>query len=712
MEAIRRGLMLGAFNSAQVLPHVFANRILATFVIVATALAACGSPSATTREAATTPSPTAPEATTSLECEEQGYPCSPAEVPAEILTRSADLADQASEALATGESVAEVASALRAADGVADVIADDDALSFRLDGGVPTWVIAKGHPDADRAPDQTPDRAANVNALPVATFASVQTPGSTSTLDARVVGLSPEQKSAIVLSPFNWMQSTNDSSEEIAHVLSKTRGYKGRVTYLANAVETATSVTVETFLHLDGYSVVYLRSAGATICEPTEDGTDTYCRGMIAAQTLPGRDRSAFDSSQLVGLSLMRWNDGWDIGVTADFFAYYYPSGISHALIFFNVPDLLSLGLMTTVPGPYSSYIFWMGDRPHGVASPLALKVVKRLATAGITTHTLLQEMKSEFVFGESELVGMRSEELGSDRVREIAWLRDPATLKTLKNGASIAIEGEPDDGEPDVVPFTVDVDGLTDEEAEHTDLIVQVDDEEFSENQLASQAAERIDDLTWRFTGEVQLARDVKEGQRMKLRALLQLGDEGGASSHTVTGKVASDAFPLGTVWEGSFFVERELVWDGVTVMNEVTATFTRDPDDADDPTPTFTMTEGSFTWWVHGDIAGAGCTFEAPKVTTKLNVDEYSYINFDRSTKTISYSGFAELASGPSVDVQVVGCDNPLHNFDYRTSADGTFFLVARGEPRKAQGPTITGTYSYNDGATVYRWTIRRVR
>jgi hypothetical protein len=690
----------------------------AILLAIAIGLTACGSPSS--------PAPTdapasdgAPSSAERSECERLDYPCTFADVDAAILDRTVELADDTSTQLASGAGIEQVAAGLADQHGVVDVTNDAHAIRFRIDGGRAVWVVDATRADsfaAGNAPTSSsvpPSEARDMDARAptgrtTATLASLQHEPISADLAARVVGTSPEQKSAILLSPFSWISPAQDSTSEIATMLEGTRGYGGRVTHRANDTERATNVTVESFLDLDGNSVVFVRSTGASICRG--EGDDEYCHGLIAAQSLPGKDLAPLRSNRLVGVELMKWNDGWDMGIGADFFSTYYPNGISHAFIFFNVPDLLAIGLMTTVPGPYSTFLFWRGERPTGAASAVAVKVMRRMAEGGVTARTMARELASDFVLDGAELAGLGAAEGGSDRIREIVWLRDPDSMATLESGAHIAIDGETGDGEPDVIPFLVDVDGLTDEEADHTDLIVQVDDDELSENMLASQAAEKIDENTWRFRGEVQLARDLADGQKVKLRAFVQLGDEGGLSSHTVEAVVGSDSIDIGTVWEGDFRIRRELQWEGVTQSMTVHAIFTRDPNEAPDADKVdFTLTGGTFTWSTQGTMEGDGCTFVAPTVTVPLEPDEYSIITFDRSGSVVTYSGIAEY-HGESVDVTVQGCNNPLNDFEYATRADGVWFYVPRDEPRMADEIVIEG--SRGDGGTMRTWTMSRVR
>jgi hypothetical protein len=84
-----------------------------------------------------------PAVNVELECEVEGYPCTLAEVPDEILERSQFLADEALAMIESGASMDEVRAWLDEQDGMVDIMSDDLALRFRLEGGRGTWILTK-----------------------------------------------------------------------------------------------------------------------------------------------------------------------------------------------------------------------------------------------------------------------------------------------------------------------------------------------------------------------------------------------------------------------------------------------------------------------------------------------------------------------------------------------------------------------------------------
>ena len=75
-----------------------------------------------------------------LDCERDGYPCSWAEADPAAAVRTDQLLAFSSLLLADGATADELAGRLKAAPGVAEVIADAITVSFRVDGAMPVFV--------------------------------------------------------------------------------------------------------------------------------------------------------------------------------------------------------------------------------------------------------------------------------------------------------------------------------------------------------------------------------------------------------------------------------------------------------------------------------------------------------------------------------------------------------------------------------------------
>jgi hypothetical protein len=135
-----------------------------------------------------------------LSVKSKDTPCSLNEVPVEIRERSQFLADEALSMIENGASTAEVRAWLNEQEGMVEIMSDDLALRFRLEGGRGTWILRK-----EALADPGPPAPASV-VLGVEASASVilreEAPADQATpAPAFVVGQNTKPKSALVLSP-------------------------------------------------------------------------------------------------------------------------------------------------------------------------------------------------------------------------------------------------------------------------------------------------------------------------------------------------------------------------------------------------------------------------------------------------------------------------------------------------------------------------------
>lgn len=76
---------------------------------------------------------------TQAECRTEGYPCSTDEVAPEVRALSRSCAGQVQERMNAGESFEQIAAWLETQPDVVQVVFQDDALRFRVEGGAPRW---------------------------------------------------------------------------------------------------------------------------------------------------------------------------------------------------------------------------------------------------------------------------------------------------------------------------------------------------------------------------------------------------------------------------------------------------------------------------------------------------------------------------------------------------------------------------------------------
>ena len=667
-------------------------QILPRIALVAMLLAAC-SPSLAGPGGSAAPDASSRPPAPPLACEAAGYPCASSAVPPETRARSDELADAGTEAVAGGLSVSEAAARLEAESGVVEVEHDEDAIRFRLDGGRPTWILTsrEGAPEtavaAPRAGLVGPDR----------TFDGPRIPPS------RVVGTDPEAKSAIVLDFYNWFRQ--GSAGSVAEILGRTRGYEARVNYQLNISREDRTVSWDALMGLAGYDVVYIDSIGGQVC------TDT-CKAMISIHDV-GPDET--DAPDIVGVEAAASAFGKSYGIGADFFLHHYGgAGIEDALVVLDVQDIGDENLRLAIAGESSTYMSWAGGLvPEDWRAEKMVKLMDTFATTGRDPVTVTQVIGlNEFVYAPTgaHLTGWTREKGNAARVREIVWLRDPDTGESLAETGEIRILGTPGDGEPDTVPFLVDVDGMTDEQAAAANLNVMIDNTQ-AEPLLVSSGRQQSDHM-WQLGGQYQLPWDVPKGKKLRISAYVQL-PEGGLSSQTLELPVSETKLPeLGNVWEGTAASVEETLWPGVTFHRTAHVQFTRDPSNSPNATSvSFYMSGGEMTWEIKG--ASKECTPTVAPVTVPLIADEYSYLMFDvdEENRSVTYWGQADV-DGPSVEVTMTCIDG--RTFKYGTRAEGTFFSIPSTEQHAfGGGSTLTGEYVFPAKIpTTYTWELTKVK
>jgi len=252
-----------------------------------------------------------------LDCVVADYPCTWAEVPEGVLVRSRELALSAHGQHSSGGSYLTSGEWLREQEGVAEVLADESGVRFRLERGRPVWLL-------DR-----PDVGSDVSGLAYVMARRVAPPRGSRpgrVVDSRqergrearsgfdaVVGNEEPEKHATVLAPFAWHPGMDASS--IAELLDGTRGYEGGVSYLANWAPDESTVSFASFADLPGEDVVYIKSYGGQVCPDGE-----ACHATIAVQELDDADFHLDDAEAAI-LDIIVWPDGSEsLSVEADFF--------------------------------------------------------------------------------------------------------------------------------------------------------------------------------------------------------------------------------------------------------------------------------------------------------------------------------------------------------------------------------------------------------
>jgi hypothetical protein len=550
-----------------------------------------------------------------LECEIEGYPCSLTEVPSEILERSDRLSDEAVDMFAAGAARGEVDAWLNSQEGMADVESDDQAVWFRLDGGRGTWILRSS--------------ALGTRSAPSAESVRRVVPASRTVMPF-VVRPDSEEKRALVLSPFLWNFGPTDDGPRVANILRSTRGYEGRVTFASNASSRDTEVSVDSFRNLDRFDVVHVATHGIRLgCK------EGPCRAAIAAQVLQGPERtedgvstlkvhlSEFDDRGLE-LAKVEGTRGLELDLkftlimlSADFFRG--SSGeLQNTLIFFNACETLGSNgtdLAEAVRGDSSVYLGWDETVASDSAFAAALALYESLAEHGYPAEVAYDRLGALRFdpLGEQEAVLEMAERSGDEdlRIRDVVELLEPGSSIDLSPSSSVAIIGTEGDGEPDSVPYSVQVDGITSEFAGKVILHVSINGTEVEPQPLANGQVDEND--RWIVNGEAPLGFDVEEATTVDFTAWVDL-HSGGESKDETPATVAGEEPIMGLIWE---MESTESVHRGVKTA-KLTLKFEAGQD-VNEPHPRYVVTGGTVTY-AGVSASDDGCSYSSDQLTFEV--------------------------------------------------------------------------------------------
>lgn len=458
--------------------------------------------------------------TSGLDCERESFPCRLSEVDPAILERSDSLGDEVLQLVDQGESLTQALQWLLTVDGVVDADADSAALWFRLDGGRPTWVFGE---KALRPGSDGPIR------VPVGRHSERRLDKAQSPTD--VVGDDPKEKHALVLAPYLYFFGDNDSGPPVAALLEKTRGYEGRVTYLANDSQlSANDVGLSDFLNWQGYDAVFVSTHGTQKCKGDLCRTAILTASDVNLQDIPLNDPP--------GLILAKIVEGRrTIGLTNDFFSYQYPEGLGDAIIYLDAcKTYKSPELSDVITGTAGTFFGWSETVNSGFSKAAATTFFSRLIERGTTTAEALEYLqKSNMTTDPSSGATLRSSVSGDElRIREIVWLRNPLTKEDLPTETPYPVTGQLGDGQPDKIPYLVKVDGVN---GDPSGFVVKVTVNGFSAEPQQLIAGEQADGEgnVWTVKGEVLVPFDAQYGQEVDLHVVVDL-PEGGKSEQEET--------------------------------------------------------------------------------------------------------------------------------------------------------------------------------
>lgn len=489
---------------------MYAELLVAAVVL---ACAACSSQSSS-----------APDANRELDCVREGYPCTLGEVPAAVMERSDELANEAYERITGGESVAEVAESLRAQEDVVAIRNDLEALWFRVAGGRPHWVIS------DAAFPEVPEGSPTALA-PIEVRGDVPAPDAESYSTKDVVGPFPKEKRALVLSPYLYEFAANDDGPVVAALLQEARGYRDNVVFKANEVLGAMTITGGDFKNWDAFDVVHVSSHGTQLCDSSNEDCD-----LVLLQ-----GRGAVFEEELVlsttGYSLVVSRlPGTRYGVSDDYFRNAYPNGLSETIVSFSAcktakgPEFGAI-----LANPSSVFFGWNKTVLSSFALATTEALFQRLIDTGRTTENVFQTLDAGDPTANPIGATLLRFQGGDDlRIRELITAYEsgatPGPDTVLEDGDAITIDGVPNDGMPDKMPFIVDIDGVEDDDdLSKFVLHISVDGTEATSTWTLAEGVQ-VDEHTYRLEGEAAFGVDFDTSTEFDVQYWVEL-PEGGES-------------------------------------------------------------------------------------------------------------------------------------------------------------------------------------
>jgi len=691
------------------------RRWIAPAIVIALVAAACSAVSDGSQDGASaTP--------TVLECELKSYPCSLSDVPIEILERSDAMSDEVVGMFESGRSVSDVDIWLNEQEGMVEVESDDLAVRFRLDGGRGTWILRKGA----FATRGAPGAAGSYRK-------AVSPPGGPLFY---VAGPETEFKRALVLSPMLWDFAETDDGFSVQAILDGTRGYEGRVSFAANGSPTASNVTVESFKGWENFQVVHVVTHGTRLCK------DGPCRAVIAANTVRGEGPEGEGILTKAGKHATFTDRGLEIGkaegsrelelevplgfvlLTADFFRAEYPGGLKDTLVFINAcktSGAEATDLADAIRGNSSVFLGW-DESVDSVAAFAAAVALYEDLSEGYTVevaYARLGGLKSDQSGTGAQFVFSKRDDGDGLRIRDVVELLDPGSGVPLDASSTVAIIGTRGDGEPDSVPYSVQIDGMTKELAPLVTLHVSIDGEEIEPQPITN--GEVNDKDQWTVTGELPLGFDIEEDITVDFRAWVELPD-GGESDDDTSARVTGSEPIMGYEWvmEATKVISHP---DGreLASMAVLTLRF-EEGQDVDEPFPRYVVTSGNVTY---GDRSASalGCTYSGGGLTYQVTPDMSppngedgrpdSVLIFDTTATPVEYYGVI-LTRGPDDTVEQDCTAIDPDTYGINTVSYGgnvAWMIVNAGDNLTVKDRTLIEA-RLPEASVVYEFTITRTK
>lgn len=496
------------------------------------------------------------------ECGAADHPCSWEDADDGVFDHSFALGEAARDAYVDGATLVEVAGQLADDDRVVSVLVNDDAVTYRVDGGLAMWILGDGAAGERGAPAPAP---------------AWTTPAPQRERPRDVVGDDPETKRALVISPYQYDFGEYDEGAEVAALYGGARGYEGNVDYYANTASTQELNGADQFRNWGDYDVVHVSTHGVQQCD------DTGCTTILLTGT-------EFSSQEIL--------IGDDGGSTVVFSRYGNTQGISDSFMNRNYPDGLpdtvvvlsacETGRGTDLTNSFGDGVVFSWTEPvlsdFARASSLALhrtlietgstteRAHQVVAGAGLASYdeavepdtptepgtTLVMGSDGEFhevsgaELGGSEATGdadgptienldqpetpdadgetitvtlVRRGGGGEDlRVREVAWIDHPQDGGEMQPGAEVRVDIRDD---ADYMPVALRVEGLDPGTESDTTLRLEVDGVEV-DSWSASEGNPTGRWGEWLIEDDVRLLNRIEVDDEVEMKLTIDLPESG----------------------------------------------------------------------------------------------------------------------------------------------------------------------------------------
>jgi hypothetical protein len=476
-----------------------------------------------------------------LECHELGYPCSLADTPDELLEAAVALLDAALEQREQG-SMDDVRAWLEAQPDVIEVIGDQHALRFRIEGCPPVWLLDVS--ESAKAAAMT-DRPAPAPAPAVRTFKFL---GDKSVIgeDTNSDGLvdNHDQKRALVLAPYFWQFQPHDESDLLQGQLQSLRGYAGNVVFKRNPTADAQNLTLADYLYWNEFDLIHLSTHGQRIVHGNPPQTEIVIATGVHWDFSNRRD-VAYGGVLLLGaydFDDQQSNRVIELCLTHEFFLANYHGGLSDAMVVLSACETGDAGanlLAESMAGDRFVMFGWT-ESVFSSSGFAASSLLMEQLGEGLTTSAALQAVDAAGLRTVMNPDGIltsftRFAPGGGDlRLYELPQLLD-LDGQVLQDGADLShlVIGAVADGASDRLLLISEVDGVR--EADRDQFTIRY---RLAGNDLPGTydlaTATQTGSFRYRVGHEVDLGFDLPAAATVPLEAVVDL-PEGGQSRFRV---------------------------------------------------------------------------------------------------------------------------------------------------------------------------------